>query len=285
MLVLWRTVGLFFISHRVHRGKAGELWRMNAPVYSPVRIVCYDGSKYQRGIMSLLRISIIIGNVALLLACANPSVLSAPTPTTQISASTTPVPATPTAVATVTLEPSATITTTETPTSTATEIPTATAVTAQYVFPVQHAEVNYGKFHHDYPATDMFCDEGSEFVAVTAGVVDYISFEDIWDPVTNEPNDRGGLAVAIIGSDGVRYYGSHLQAIAPDLHVGMTVTAGQLLGLTGKSGDARSTPAHLHFGISHPTTPEDWQVRRGEISPYPYLQAWRKGEMRAPVLP
>lgn len=235
--------------------------------------------------MSLLRISIIIGSVALLLACANPRALNAPTPTAQIIASATPIGATPTAVATVTLEPSATITTTETPTSTATETPTATAVTAQYFFPVQHAEVNYGKFHHDYPATDMFCDEGSEFVAVTDGVIDYISFKDIWDPKTNDPNYRGGLSVAIIGTDGVRYYGSHLQAIAPDLQIGMTVTAGQLLGLTGKSGDARFTAAHLHFGISHPTTPEDWQVRRGEISPYPYLQAWRKGEMRAPVLP
>jgi murein DD-endopeptidase MepM/ murein hydrolase activator NlpD len=158
-------------------------------------------------------------------------------------------------------------------------------VTAQYFFPVQHAEVSYGEFHHDYPATDIFCDEGSEFVAVTAGVIDYISFKDSWDPTTDDPNNRGGLSVAIIGTDGVRYYGSHLQSIAPDLAVGMTVTAGQLLGLTGKTGSARSTPAHLHFGISHPTTPEDWQVRRGEISPYPYLQAWRNGEMRAPVLP
>jgi murein DD-endopeptidase MepM/ murein hydrolase activator NlpD len=230
--------------------------------------------------MSLLRIGIIIGSVTLLLACTNPSVLSAPTPTSQIIAR-----ATATAVATATLVASTTATTTETPTSTATEIPTATAVTAQYFFPVQHAEVSYGEFHHDYPATDIFCDEGSEFVAVTAGVIDYISFKDSWDPTTNDPNDRGGLAVAIIGTDGVRYYGSHLQSIAPDLAVGMTVTAGQLLGLTGKTGSARSTPAHLHFGISHPTTPEDWQVRRGEISPYPYLQAWRNNKMRAPVLP
>ena len=233
--------------------------------------------------MSLQRIGIIIGSAVVLLACTSPITLSPPTPTPQISASATAIAASATAVATATETPTAT--TTETPTATATDTPTATAVTAQYVFPVQHAEVNYGKFHHDYPATDIFCDEGSEFVAVTDGVVDYISFEDIWDPTTNDPNDRGGLAVAIIGNDGVRYYGSHLQAIAADLQVGMTVRAGQLLGYTGKTGSARPTPAHLHFGISHPTTPEDWQVRRGEISPYPYLQAWRNNEMRAPVLP
>ena len=234
--------------------------------------------------MSLLRIGIIIGSVTLLLACTSPSALITTTPTTQPSASATAV-ATATETPTATATETPTATATETPTATATETPTATAVTAQYFFPVQHAEVNYGKFHHDYPATDIFCAEGSEFVAVTDGVIDYISFKDIWDPKTNDPNYRGGLSVAIIGSDGVRYYGSHLQAIAPDLQVGMAVTAGQVLGLTGKSGDARFTAAHLHFGISHPTTPEDWQVRRGEISPYPYLQAWRKGEMRAPVLP
>ena len=84
---------------------------------------------------------------------------------------------------------------------------------SQYIFPVQHVEVNYGKFHHDYPATDIFCPEGSEFVAVTDGVVDFVSFKDIWDPKTDDPNNRGGLAVAIIGTDGVRYYGSHLQVL------------------------------------------------------------------------
>jgi len=60
------------------------------------------------------------------------------------------------------------------------------------------------------------------------------------------------------------------------------VVAGQRLGLTGKSGDARFTDAHLHFGISHPTTPEDWEVRRGEVPPYDYLRAWQRGEDAIP---
>jgi murein DD-endopeptidase MepM/ murein hydrolase activator NlpD len=227
--------------------------------------------------MSLLRIGIIIVSVTLLLACTNPSVLSAPTPTTQIIAR-----ATATAVATATLVASTTVTTTETPTSTATEIPTATAVTAQYFFPVQHAEVSYGEFHHDYPATDIFCDEGSEFVAVTAGVIDYISFKDSWDPTTDDPNNRGGLSVAIIGTDGVRYYGSHLSSIAEGLTVGQHVNAGDTLGYTGDSGNARVTPPHVHFGISRPTTPDDWATRRGEVFPYPYLKLWERGTVMVP---
>ena len=232
-----------------------------------------------------LRTGIIISFTTVLLACTSPATQPPPIPSTPISVSAIPIEAT--ASATQTTFPSATPTMTITPM--ATMIPATATITptvvSQYIFPVQHVEVNYGKFHHDYPATDIFCPEGSEFVAVTDGVVDFVSFKDIWDPKTDDPNNRGGLAVAIIGTDGVRYYGSHLQAIAPDVQVGMTVTAGQLLGLTGKSGSARATPAHLHFGISHPTTPEDWQVRRGEMSPFPYLQAWRKGEMRAPILP
>jgi peptidoglycan LD-endopeptidase LytH len=62
------------------------------------------------------------------------------------------------------------------------------------------------------------------------------------------------------------------------------VVAGQQLGLTGKSGDARFTDAHLHFGISQPTTSDDWEVRRGEISPYEYLRAWQRGEDATPDL-
>jgi len=76
----------------------------------------------------------------------------------------------------------------------------------------------------------------------------------------------------------VRYYGSHLSQVADGIAAGVRVVTGQQLGLTGKSGDARFTDSHLHFGISHPTTPDDWEVRRGEISPYNYLRAWQRGE-------
>jgi murein DD-endopeptidase MepM/ murein hydrolase activator NlpD len=146
-------------------------------------------------------------------------------------------------------------------------------------------KITYGRFHHDYPATDIFCPIGSEFVAVTDGVVDFVSREDRWDPKVDDGATRGGLAVAIIGDDGVRYYGSHLSQVADGIEPGVRVTAGQRLGLTGHSGDARTTDPHLHFGISHPTTPDDWKVRRGEIGPYDYLFAWQRGENVAPRLP
>ncbi len=146
-------------------------------------------------------------------------------------------------------------------------------------------KINYGRYHHDYPAADIFCPVGSEFVAVTDGVVDFVSREDSWTPAINDGGTRGGLSVAIIGDDGVRYYGSHLSQVADGIAPGVRVEAGQLLGRTGKSGDARYTNAHLHFGISHPTTPEDWEIRRGEVPPYDYLRAWQRGESVTPELP
>lgn len=181
-----------------------------------------------------------------------------------------PRPATPTAIAAVTA------------THVGTAAPVAGTV-AQHVFPVRsNGKVSYGRSHHDYPAADIFCPIGSMFVAVTDGVVDYVSREDVWDPKVNDGATRGGLSVAIVGDDGVRYYGSHLSQVADDIKPGVRVIAGQQLGLTGKSGDARFTDAHLHFGISHPTTPDDWEVRRGEISPYTYLRAWQRGENVTP---
>ncbi len=152
-----------------------------------------------------------------------------------------------------------------------------------YAFPVRAEQLDYGPYHHDYPATDIFCPTGSEFLATTSGVVDWVSATDEWEPQTDRPEDRGGISVAIVGDDGWRYYGSHLSGVAAGIEPGVRVRAGQLLGWTGKSGNARSTPAHLHYGISVPTTPDDWQTRRGQIPPYPYLQAWQRGEMVTPA--
>jgi murein DD-endopeptidase MepM/ murein hydrolase activator NlpD len=170
----------------------------------------------------------------------------------------------------------------------ATPVPTSVAqpTTAfPYVFPVQSDTIAYGRAHHDYPATDIFCPVGSIFVAPTNGVIDYVNREDLWDPKTDRPADRGGLSIALIGDDGVRYYGSHLSQINEEITPGLRVEVGQQLGRTGKSGNARFTPSHLHFGISHPTTPDDWRIRRGEISPYPYLKSWERGQPLTPPLP
>ncbi|MGA2503936.1 MAG: M23 family metallopeptidase [Anaerolineales bacterium] len=175
-----------------------------------------------------------------------------------------------------------------TPTFTSTETPTLTPIAWSYIFPIEPSNVAdfaEGTAGHGYPATDIFAPEGSKFVAVTAGVVNFISTEDRWNPEEDDPALRGGLCVAIIGDDGVRYYGAHLSAVEPGISPGVRVTAGQILGYVGHTGDARTTPSHLHFGISPPTYPEDWHARRGEVDPFPFLVAWRGGHNVTPPLP
>ena len=204
--------------------------------------------------------------------------VASPTPTTQPVRTTAATAFTSTPVSTPSASATTAVVTPTTAIAAATDV-----VRRQYAFPIAQGDVLYGKDHHDYPATDIFCDEGSIFVAVTDGVIDAIVAEDVWDPATDVPSDRSGRAVALIGDDGVRYYGSHLSEITAGLAVGQRVRVGAILGLTGKSGNARYTPPHLHFGISPPTTPDDWQVRRGQVSPYLYLKAWENGESLTPV--
>lgn len=155
-----------------------------------------------------------------------------------------------------------------------------------YVFPVRPAApYSDGVKSHGYPAIDIFAPVGSKFVAVTDGIVEFVSYKDKWDPEKPDPALRSGLAVAIIGDDGLRYYGAHLSAIARGIQPGLRVKAGQLLGYVGATGDARGKESHLHFGISPPTFAEDWKTRRGEIDPYPYLKAWQSGIDLTPELP
>jgi murein DD-endopeptidase MepM/ murein hydrolase activator NlpD len=162
-------------------------------------------------------------------------------------------------------------------------IPTPASAAPIYVFPVANCKATYGKFHHDYPATDIQAKNGCAFVAPINGVVEDVNRKDIWSGKTNLGKDRGGLSISIIGEDGVRYYGSHLSKIEVGIAPGVVVTAGEKLGEVGSTGSARGTKPHLHFGISYPTIPGDWEIRRGVIYPWKYLDAWKAGKDLSPV--
>ena len=153
-----------------------------------------------------------------------------------------------------------------------------------YTFPVAGCTVTYSKYHHDYPASDIFAKKGCAFVSPVAGVVDEVSTVDKWSGKTNKGADRGGLSISIIGDDGNRYYGSHLAKIETNIVPGLRVATGEKLGEIGSTGSARGTKAHLHFGISYPTQKGIWWVKRGvgletkgKTSPWKYLQAWQAG--------
>lgn len=162
------------------------------------------------------------------------------------------------------------------------QIPTANAAQV-YLFPIAGCEANYARAHHDYAATDILTKAGCRFVAPIDGVVDEVNRVDRWKSPPNLGIDRGGLSVSIIGVDGVRYYGSHLRSIPASIQPGVAVKAGRVLGSVGATGSARGTAPHLHFGISWPTPPDIWWVRRGEVLPWRYLDAWKKGKDLSPV--
>jgi murein DD-endopeptidase MepM/ murein hydrolase activator NlpD len=172
--------------------------------------------------------------------------------------------------------------TTAAPTTTAAPATTVAPAPVRYRYPVAGCRATYGQ-HAGYPAADMFTGRGCAFVAPVAGRVDEVTRTDTWRQASDRGADRGGRSVSLVGVDGVRYYGSHLEAVAPGIAPGTRVRAGQLLGRIGNTGSASITPVHLHFGISWPTRPGIWWVRRGMVPPQRYLDSWRDGGNLSPV--
>lgn len=152
-----------------------------------------------------------------------------------------------------------------------------------YLFPVR-ARTSFSRFHHDYPAADVFAACRSRVVAPVRGVILEVSRRDRYRPGADNPALRGGRFWSLRGADGVRYYGSHMLAIAPHLRAGRHVRRGALLGRVGQSGNARGVGCHVHFGISPPCRRRgDWWIRRGEVRPYRFLRAWQRHVDRSPA--
>jgi murein DD-endopeptidase MepM/ murein hydrolase activator NlpD len=167
------------------------------------------------------------------------------------------------------------------PTPTPSPTATATKQAPHYVFPVV-GEFSYEHTHHDYPATDIIAPCGETVRATTDGVILEVNRVDKWKAATDLGPDRGGLSVSLLGDDGVRYYGSHFRAIAPNINPGVRVTAGEKIAEVGETGDAGV--CHVHYGISPPCAQTgDWWVRRGEVWPWSFLDSWRAGGDLSPV--
>src|SRR3954453_16490458 len=86
---------------------------------------------------------------------------------------------------------------------------------------------------------DIFAPEGTPIHAVAGGTV-----------VQGFTNGLGGNVVRIQGDDGRFYYYAHLTPGSTDnLRVGQHVSAGEGSRRVGHTGDAASTPNHLHFQV------------------------------------
>ena len=91
-----------------------------------------------------------------------------------------------------------------------------------------------GRFHE---GQDIFAPRGTPVYAAAPGYIYRIG-----------TGNLGGRYVFIAGAGGRRYYYAHLENWA-DIEEGMYVTADTVLGFVGNSGNAVTTPPHLHFGV------------------------------------
>ncbi len=110
---------------------------------------------------------------------------------------------------------------------------------------------------------DIFAPRGTPVYSATSGFVWRIG-----------QGQLGGLYVFVVGPGGRRYYYAHLERYAAGLKEGQKVTTRTLLGYVGNTGNARTTPPHLHFGVySGSRRTCDYKV----IDPLPLLadRDWR----------
>lgn len=98
---------------------------------------------------------------------------------------------------------------------------------------------------------DIFAPKGTAVVAVADGIISYIG---------EQP--KGGQCLWLTTESGASFYYAHLDRWAAGLYEGMEVRTGDLLGYVGNTGNAKTTPPHLHFGIN-----ENDEM----VNPYPIL--------------
>lgn len=105
-----------------------------------------------------------------------------------------------------------------------------------------------GKRKHE--GNDIFAPRGTELLALTDGEITRLTNTGI-----------GGKTVWLYDRErDLRYYYAHLDEQL--VQKGQRVSRGDVVGTVGNTGNARTTPPHLHFGI----------YDRGAIDPYPFLQ-------------
>lgn len=146
----------------------------------------------------------------------------------------------------------------------------------------------YVPYPHLHEGTDIFADFGTPIVASGPGVVAGMGNTSI-----------GGISAWVAGDDGSGFYYTHMQGLAEGLHVGQRVEMGTVIGYVGNTGNAITTPPHLHFEVHPPIKDAKGRIVASGVTtlpnglgrtntpptdPKPYLDQWlRDAEQRAVV--
>lgn len=111
-----------------------------------------------------------------------------------------------------------------------------------------------GRLHE---GQDIFAPAGTPIYSGTEGYIYRIA-----------PSILGGNTVTIVTNAGWRIYYAHLMAYAEGIREGQFVTTETRIGYVGNTGNAITTPPHLHLGVyTSPPGRCDWNA----IDPLPLL--------------
>lgn len=137
-------------------------------------------------------------------------------------------------------------------------------VAGGFVFPVDEPYVFSSTFgaprmmgtayQHSHQGNDIFAPMGTPVRAVERGIITKVGTDTL-----------GGTKLWLIGMTGTTYYYAHLSAYGAGIAEGVIVEAGDVVGYVGNTGNARTTPPHLHFEI-HPNGGP-------AVDPYPLLKS------------
>ena len=136
----------------------------------------------------------------------------------------------------------------------------ANAISKSLVFPVAGKKSNVGSNwgavrdggKRKHQGIDIFARKGTPVVAICDGIIS-----------SRGITPRGGKILWLnAASYSWSAYYAHLDK--QFVKEGQFVKKGQVLGTVGNTGNARTTPAHLHFGIY------TW---KGAVNPFPYVKA------------
>lgn len=119
-----------------------------------------------------------------------------------------------------------------------------------------------GDLIRDHEGQDVFCDLGAPVLAAEAGRVEF------------GEGGLGGKVARLFRGDRSYWYYAHLSSWNPELSSGERVRRGEVIGYCGNTGNALTTPPHVHFG---------WYGRDGAArDPLDQLARWlSQAERRA----
>jgi len=141
----------------------------------------------------------------------------------------------------------------------------------RYAFPMAYGDnMGYSCSRHwdgglavdIFPAGSSQGDIFAPTVAYTSGVIDMAYLDNI-----------GGYAIILHGDDGRYYYYAHLCIFY--VSEGQRVSAGEVIARSDRTGDAISTPEHIHFAINAPPLTNYFSGGHGNVCPpddFEYLQ-------------